>query len=121
MKGGKGNKAVKPIIITLCGSTKFYKEFQIAYYQETTKGKIVLSVGFYPYTQKEIHGEEIGITKEQKIKLDELHKRKIDISDEVLILNVGGYIGKSTQHEIEYARKLNKKIIYLEEVKQEGE
>ncbi len=46
--------------------------------------------------------------------LDELHKRKIDLADEVLVLNVGGYIGESTRSEIDYARSLNMPIRYLE-------
>jgi len=51
---------------------------------------------------------------EVKKNLDELHKRKIDISDEVLILNVGGYIGESTRSELEYAISKGKKIRWLE-------
>lgn len=47
-------------------------------------------------------------------KLDELHLRKIDLADEVCVLNVGGYIGESTRKEIEYAKSLNKPIMYLE-------
>jgi hypothetical protein len=46
--------------------------------------------------------------------LGELHKRKIDISDEILVLNVGGYIGKSTQSEIKYARQHGKNVRFLE-------
>jgi cell division protein FtsB len=61
-----------------------------------------------------MHGEQAGCTPEQKIALDELHKRKIDLADEVLVLNVGGYIGESTRSEIEYARKLGKPVRYLE-------
>ena len=102
-----------PKIVCLCGSTRFYKEFQEANYELTMKGIIVLSVGVYPHATKEIHGEDIGITKEEKIKLDDLHKRKIDLSDEVYVLNVGGYIGESTRSEIEYAISLKKPIIYL--------
>ena len=77
-------------------------------------GKIVLSVGFFMHATGNRHGEEVGATPEQKIKLDELHKRKIDLADEVLILNVGGYIGASTRSELEYAIKHNKIIRYLE-------
>lgn len=106
----------KPKIVCLCGSTKFYKQFQIANFEETLKGNIVLSVGFYPHSSKEAHGENIGITEEQKLKLDELHKRKIDISDEILVINVGGYIGDSTRSEIEYAKKLKIPIRYQEAI-----
>ncbi len=46
-------------------------------------------------------------------RLDELHLRKIDLADEVFILNVGGYIGESTRKEIEYAQRQGKPIKYL--------
>ncbi len=110
-----------PKIVCLCGSTRFYQQFQRANYEETMAGRIVLSVGFYRHyaesveaTKTEFHGETIGCTPEQKIALDELHKRKIDIADEILVLNVGGYIGESTRSEIAYAERLRKPIRYLE-------
>ncbi len=52
--------------------------------------------------------------KEIKSKLDELHKRKIDLADEVYILNVGGYIGESTRSELEYAKAQDKPVRFLE-------
>lgn len=76
-----------PTIVVLCGSTRFYEEFQAANYRETMAGRIVLSVGHYPNAAKEAHGENVGCTPEQKVALDELHKRKIDVSDEILVLN----------------------------------
>ena len=76
--------------------------------------KIVLSVGFYPHSQFVAHGAETGCTTEQKLALDELHKRKIDLADEVFVLNVGGYIGSSTRSEIEYAEAHGKPVTYLE-------
>lgn len=110
----------RPRIVCLCGSTRFYKEFTIANFQETMKGNIVLSVGFYAHAQghewqiKE-HGSIVGITEQEKLKLDELHKRKIDLCDEILVLNVGGYIGDSTRSEINYASLNYKRIRYLED------
>lgn len=101
-----------PKIVCLCGSTRFYEAFKKANYEETMKGNIVLSVGFYPHASEAVHGETIGITAEEKEKLDELHKRKIDLADEILVLNINGYIGKSTKSEIEYAERHNKKIRY---------
>jgi len=77
-------------------------------------GKIVLSVGFYPHSSIVAHGESVSITLEQKVFLDELHKRKIDLSDEILVLNVGGYIGHSTRKEIMYAKEKGKEVCYLE-------
>lgn len=109
----------RPKIVCLCGSTRFYEYFQRKNYELTMEGNIVLSVGFYPHAQKEVHhSEDLGCTKEQKIKLDQLHLRKIDLADEILVLNVGGYIGHSTGMEIEYARIAQKTIRYLEEIKQ---
>jgi hypothetical protein len=48
--------------------------------------------------------------------LDDMHKCKIDLADEILVINPGGYIGNSTRSEIEYALKTNKTVIYLERV-----
>jgi hypothetical protein len=108
----------RPSIVVLCGSTRFHAAFQRANYEETMQGKIVLSVGFYanPAVLAQVHGENVGITPEEKLQLDELHKRKIDLADEVLILNVGGYIGESTRSELEYAQLLGKPVRFLEPV-----
>ena len=107
----------RPEIVTLCGSTRFYHEFQRANFDLTMQGKIVLSVGFYagsPDRMVQEHGEGIGSTPDEKLMLDELHKRKIDISDRVLVLNVGGYIGESTRSEIEHATRIGVPVDYLE-------
>ncbi len=107
----------RPTIVTLCGSTRFYEAFQRANYEETMAGKIVLSVGFYPHSQEKAHSEDEGCTPEQKVALDILHKKKIDLSDEVLILNVDGYIGNSTRGELDHAFITSKKIRFLEPAK----
>lgn len=106
---------IVPKVVCLCGSTRFKDAFDEANYQETMKGNIVLSVGFFMHASGNRHGESIGATPEQKIALDELHKRKIDLADEVFILNVGGYIGESTRSELEYARSHSKVVRFLEE------
>jgi len=105
-----------PPIVCLCGSTRFYKEYREANYQLTMNGNIVLSVGFFPHLADGEHNEGRGCTPEQKVALDELHKRKIDLADWVYVLNVGGYIGDSTKSEIEYTTKLRKPIKYLEPI-----
>ncbi len=46
--------------------------------------------------------------------LDDMHKRNIDMTDSIYVINVGGYIGESTRSEIEYAQNHGKKISYLE-------
>lgn len=111
----------RPIIVCLCGSTKFYEEFQKANFRETMAGKIVLTVGFYPRAEfsKKAHGEDVGITAEEKIALDELHKRKIDLADEILVLNKNGYVGDSTKSEIDYAIRHSKSIRWLEPIIEE--
>lgn len=106
---------IKPIVVTLCGSTRFYEAWQQAIYDETMAGRIVLSVGFYPHAPVKAHAAHFGCTPEQKESLDELHFRKIDLSDEILVLNVGDYIGWSTRREIEYAVAHGKRVRYLEE------
>ena len=100
---------MKRKIVCLCGSTKFKEAFEEAYKRETLKGNIVLSVGWYG------HCEDTPIPEEQKEKLDELHLDKIRMADEVLFLNVNGYMGKSTCRELIFAFGLQKKISWLEE------
>lgn len=114
-----GDFKAMPKIVCLCGSTRFYQQFQRANYEETMAGNIVLSVGFYMHRSEIAHGETWGCTADQKIALDELHKRKIDLADEVFVLNVGGYIGESTRSEIEYAKRLGMPIRYLEPIERE--
>lgn len=107
----------RPEVVVLCGSTRFYNEFQYANFRLTMEGKIVLSVGFFAHAKdemKRVHGESVGITPDEKIMLDELHKRKIDLADTVLVLNVGGYVGESTRSEIDYAKEHGKNIVWLE-------
>jgi len=106
---------MKPKVVCLCGSTRFKDAFDEANYRETMMGRIVLSVGFFMHASGNKHGEDIGATPEQKIALDELHKRKIDLADEVLVLNINGYIGESTRSEIEYAEAHKKPLRYLED------
>lgn len=100
----------KPIVVCLCGSTKFKQEFIDANFRETMAGKIVLSVGWFSHVDGNIYTP----TDEEKKMLDELHLRKIDLADEVLILNVNGYIGESTRRELDYAKGKGKKVRFLE-------
>lgn len=102
----------RPKIVCLCGSTRFYEAFQEANFLETMAGNIVLTVGFYA-SRDGLRPE--GITAEEKRQLDELYRRKIDLADEILVLNVGGYVGDSTRGEIEYTLSLGKPVRWLEE------
>lgn len=113
------NTPVRPKIVCLCGSTRFYKAFMQANYNETMAGRIVLSIGFYMHASEEAHGETIGCTPEQKVKLDELYLRKIDLADEILVINVNGYIGEGTANEIAYTKRRGKPIRWLETPTQE--
>jgi hypothetical protein len=98
-------------VITLCGSTRFKDAFVEAQKRLTLEGNIVISVGLFgPSGDDEVWVEG---TKEM---LDDMHKRKIDMADEVFVINVGGYIGSSTRSEIEYATGTGKVVRYLEPV-----
>lgn len=107
---------MKPMVVCLCGSTRFSKAFQDANLRETLNNKIVLTIGCDIRSDTEIFGhmtiDEIVMVKNQ---LDQLHLRKIDLADEVLILNCEGYIGESTARELAYARSLGKAVRFLEE------
>ena len=94
---------MKPKIVCLCGSTRLQTEFEEAQRDETLAGRIVLSVGFFTFYSWLLKDEV-------KQRLDELHLRKIDLCDEVLVINARGYIGESTSKEIQYALSHGKPI-----------
>lgn len=98
-------------VITLCGSTRFKDAFMEEQKRLTLEGNIVISVGLFGHS-----GDEEAWTEGTKEMLDDMHKRKIDMSDEVFIIDVDGYIGSSTQSEIEYAKHTGKIIHYLSEI-----
>lgn len=113
--------ADRPRIVCLCGSTRFYDQFQQANYDLTMAGAIVLSVGFYPHAQAEHgHGEGVGHDSAEKVALDELHKRKIDLADEVYVVSdETGYFGDSTRSEVAYATGLGKPVRFANLVAEE--
>ena len=136
----------RPTIVCLCGSTKFWREFQRAGLRETLAGKIVLSIGAASGTDDEHFG---NMRKEEyasvKAMLDELHCRKVEMADEVLILDclmphcghcgrwyftgdllircacgsyalsMKPYIGESTSRELAHAVAKGKRIRFLSE------
>lgn len=109
------NAPRRPVIVCLCGSCRFWMHFQKASLQETLVGRIVLSIGAATGDDDSHFGHLPKADYDRvKDKLDELHLRKIDLADEVLILNVGGYIGESTRRELEYARAHDKHVRFLE-------
>ncbi len=96
-------------VITLCGSTRFKDAFMEVQKRLTLEGNIVISVGLFGHS-----GYDEVWTEGTKEMLDDMHKRKIDMADEIFVINVGGYIGASTRSEIEYAKATGKPIKYLE-------
>ncbi|MDO8672481.1 MAG: hypothetical protein Q7O66_13785 [Dehalococcoidia bacterium] len=101
-----------PLIVCLCGSGRFREAFEQAEFEETLAGKIVLTIGC---NTKDI-ARDVGWASVKPM-LDELHLRKIDLADEVLILNVGGYVGESTARELAYSKAHGKVIRFLEQEK----
>ena len=96
-------------VITLCGSTRFKDAFLEVQKRLTLEGNIVISVGLFGHS-----GDDEAWVEGTKEMLDDMHKRKIDMADEIFVINVGGYIGDSTRSEIEYAKKTGKSIRCLE-------
>lgn len=99
-------------IITLCGSTKFKDDFLIVQRELTLKGYIVISVGVFGHSGDDLQNS--------KVMLDDMHKRKIDLADEIFVINKNGYIGESTKSEIEYAITHGKKVRYMEKVNEDN-
>ena len=97
-------------VITLCGSTRFKDAFLEIQKRLTLEGNIVISVGLFGHS-----GDTEVWTEGTKEMLDDMHLRKIDMADEVFVINVGGYIGLSTKAEIKYAMAAGKPVRYLEE------
>jgi len=97
-------------VITLCGSTRFKDEFMEIQKRLTLEGNIVISVGLFGHSgDDEVWNEGV------KEMLDRQHLAKIDLADEIFVINVGGYIGESTRREIAYAKSKDKNVAYLED------
>ena len=97
------------MIITLCGSTRFKDEYLAVQRDLTLQGHIVLSVGLFA------HADNEELSAEEKIRLDNLHKEKINMSDAIFVINKDGYIGESTYSEIDWANRMKKQIFFLVE------
>ncbi len=105
----------RPKIVCLCGSTRFIDQMAVQAWLFEQQGKIALSCHLLPdwYCPVEDHfAEHQGVADA----MDELHFRKIDLSDEVFIVNPGGYIGNSTRNEIAYAKSTGKPVTFLESI-----
>lgn len=103
----------RPKVVCLCGSTRFWETFRDVGLELTLAGVIVLSIGICAPDSMVLANPESEEGKAQRRRLDELHKRKIDLADEVLVLDVDGYIGQSTRGEIEYADRHGKPVRWL--------
>lgn len=95
-------------MVCLCGSTRFRAAFELAARDEALAGRIVLSLGVFSHAAGEQLSDEV------QAGLAALHRAKIEMADEILVLNVGGYCGDATREELEYARQLGKTVRYLE-------
>lgn len=102
-------------VITLCGSTRFKDAFMEAQKKLTLDGNIVINVGVFGHSgDNEVwEGMDEDTLTNTKIMLDDIHKRKIDMADEIFVINVDGYIGESTKSEIAYAEQTGKVVNYL--------
>ncbi len=96
-------------VITICGSMRYSKEMiKIAEELELKKGYAVIQC-VYNLDGLKYEGLDANI-------LDKIHKKKIDISDAIYVVNIDGYIGNATKNEIEYAINKGKEVIYHEEI-----
>lgn len=94
-------------VVTLCGSLKFKKEMmKVAEELELKKGYSVIQCVYFDNNK----WKDYNISDEE---FEKLHLKKIEISDAIFVVNVNGYIGESTKKEIEYAKSLQKEILYL--------
>ena len=108
-------------VITLCGSIKYKDIFLKVQENLTLKGNIVFMPNFFTNIKK----EEIRL--DTKKMLDEMHKQKIDMSDEIYVINLNGYIGercfenlkfKTFNYELDEPRSDDIKEIATAKVKQ---
>ena len=105
-------------VVTLCGSTRFKDEFYKEQKRLTLEKKIVISVGLFGHSGDEEVWENIdeGTMTKTKEMLDDMHKRKIDMSDAIMVIDIDGYIGESTKKEMEYAKNQGKSIFFYSDL-----
>lgn len=94
-------------VVTICGSMRYSKEMiKISEELEIKQGYAVIQC-VYSVEGLKCEGVDASM-------LAKIHRRKIDISDGIYVVNIDGYIGKSTRNEIEYAIKNGKDVMYHE-------
>lgn len=108
----------RPKIVCLCGSSRFVAEMAVFAWNLEKGGVIVLSLHLLPSWYAGLEDDHQAEAEGVAEAMDELHKRKIDLADEIFVMNLGGYIGSSTRSEIAYAAAAGKPVRYLEEARQ---
>lgn len=102
-------------IITVCGSLRFFKEMMEITEKMELEGNCMLVPIYNP-----LKSNKDNYSDKDAIMLNKMHKERIKLSDAILVVNVNGYVGNSTKSEIEYAKALNKEIIYYTDLKEES-
>jgi hypothetical protein len=94
----------KPEVVTLCGSVRFAAEHLAAHRRLSLEGCVVLlpALPVGDERQPQIASDLLGA----------LHRRKIDMSDRIHVVNTDGYVGPSTATEIAYAERNGKRVTY---------
>ena len=104
----------KPKIVTICGSSRFVEIMAVAQWL-IERDELAITMGlnllpsWYPDCPLDHLAEHEGCANE----MDELHLRKIDLADEIFVVDWDNYIGDSTSKEIKYAEKNDKRIRYF--------
>lgn len=88
----------RPEVVCLCGSVRFAAELRAATRELSLAGVVVLAPSVLP------GDDDAPLSAEQVTTLRELHLRKIELADRVLVVNPGGYVGETTSREISHAR-----------------
>ena len=98
-------------VITICGSMKFINEMMEVSEKVELEGNVVLMPIYNPSRPS-----KEAFTKEEVAILDQMHRERIKLSDAILVVDVNGYIGESTKGEIEFAKSLNKELLYYSDL-----
>ena len=107
VRSGDARNATEELrVITLCGSMRFREEFERLEAELTLAGHVVLTPTSLPPSTE--------LDAEERAQLGRIHLRKVAMADEVLVVNVGGYVGESTRRETEHARSRGIPVSYLE-------
>lgn len=107
----------KPMVVTLCGSTAFPTAFELANMHLSAMGHVVIGLGMMGHADQPSGARKLTADGDEstpvKQALDRLHFAKIDLSDAIYVVNVGGYVGSSTRREIAYARSMGKAVLWM--------